>query len=89
MPPNPHFTPLDRIAPGQHRGTDQQYTHHHKQWDSKKKETLCKKNDSPMGDAVGQEDLQGHDGPEQGGSMTAPENQKTQEALIRSYGQHR
>jgi len=34
-----------------------------------------------MGDAVGQKDLRGHDGPEQGGTMAAPEKKITQEAL--------
>jgi len=55
----------------------------------RREKTLRKKNDSLTGDAVGQEDLQGHDGPEQGGTTAAPEKQTTQEVLTRSYGQHR
>jgi len=42
-----------------------------------------------MGDTVQQEDLRGCDGPEQGGATAAPEKQTTQEALTRSYSQHR
>jgi len=71
-----------------HRHTDQHYTQHHKQWDSRREKTLCKKNDSLTGDAVGQGDRQGRIGPEQGGSMVAPENQiRTECSVTRSYGQ--
>jgi len=42
-----------------------------------------------MGDTVQQEDLRGRDNPKQGGATAAPEKQTTQEALTRSYGQHR
>jgi len=54
-----------------------------------REKTLCKKNDSPKGDTVQQEDLRGREGPEQGGATAAPEKQTMQEALTRSYGQHR
>jgi len=38
---------LGRAVPRQaHTGTDQRYTHHHKQWDSREKTLLHKKNDS-------------------------------------------
>jgi len=81
---------LARAVPRQaHAGTVQHYTEHHKQCDSRQKTLLHKKNDSLTGDAVGQGDRQGHNGPEQGGSTVAPENWiRTEWSVTRSYGQN-
>jgi len=68
---------LGRAVPRQaHTGTDQHYTQHQKQWGSRREKTLCKNNDSLTGDAVGQGDRQGRNGPERGGSTAASEKQE-------------
>jgi len=56
----------------------------------REKTLLHKKEDSPTGDAVGQEDLQGRDGPEHGASTEAPEKQsQTARSPARRYGPKR
>jgi len=88
MPPNPHSAPLGREARNKtYRGTDQHYTHHHKQWDWKNRENSPQEEWLPDGrDAVLQEDQQGHNGPEQGGSTAAPEELSwTEWSVTRSY----
>jgi len=85
-----HFqVPWAEQFQGKHRGTDQHYSQHHKQWDSRREKTLRKKNDSLTGDTVGQGDQQGRSGPERGGSMAAPENRiRTEWSVTRSYSQN-
>jgi len=77
MPPNPHSTPLGREARNKtHTETQTNITHTTTNNGIQRTEkTLGKKNDSPTGDAVQQDDQQGHNGPEQGGSTAAPEEQ--------------
>jgi len=75
MPPNPHSTPLGREARNKtHTEAQTNITHTTTNNGIERTEkTLRKRNDSPTEDAVLQEDQQGHNGPEQGGSTAAPE----------------